>query len=119
MAPHTWNQANHTDNENTIHNKDGIAGNANVNPTQNLEALTLLPAQLVVLLAKGANAKQGGKQDVGERRGCTFEQFNKQHPQPLRDCQMQWLRRIGSYKWRSSWTCAAQMTILSATPPLS
>ncbi|GLT65651.1 hypothetical protein SLA2020_380690 [Shorea laevis] len=80
MAPHTRNQANHTDNENTIRNEDGIAENANVNPTQNPEALTLLATQLVVLLAKGANTKQGGKQDGGERRGCSLEQFNKQHP---------------------------------------
>ncbi|GLT53526.1 hypothetical protein SLA2020_267910 [Shorea laevis] len=80
MAPHTRNQANHTDNENTIHNEDEIARNANVNQTQNLEALILLAAQLVDLLVRGANAKQGGKQDGGERRGCTFEQFNKQHP---------------------------------------
>jgi hypothetical protein len=44
----------------------------------------------------GANTNRGVRQNGEEQRGCTFEQFNKQHPLSLRDCQMWWLQKIGS-----------------------
>jgi len=73
MAPHTRNQGNFHENENSIN-----VGNPT--PNGNPETLIALAAQLVDLLNMGANANWEVRQDVEEQRGCTFEQFNKQHP---------------------------------------
>jgi hypothetical protein len=78
MAPHTRNQANNAETENTSRNEDEAMRNANMN--QNPEALTALAAQLVDLLAMGTNANRGMRTNKEEQHGCTFEQFNKQHP---------------------------------------
>jgi len=73
MAPHTRNQGNPPENENS-----GNVGNQA--PNGNPETLTALAAQLVDLLKMGANANREVRQNEEEQRGCTFEQFNKQHP---------------------------------------
>jgi type II secretory pathway component PulF len=65
---------------------------------KNQKALTTLVIQLVDLLKMGTNADQGMRPNKEEQRGCTFEQFNKQHPLFLKDIQMRWLRRTGSYR---------------------
>jgi hypothetical protein len=44
----------------------------------------------------GAKTNPGVRQNGEKQRGCTFKQFNKQHPLSLRDCRMQWLQKIGS-----------------------
>jgi hypothetical protein len=94
MAPHTRNQGNLPENDN-----GGNVGNpaSNGNP----ETLTALAAQLVDLLKMGANANREVRQNEEEQRGCTFEQFNKQHPLVLKDFRMRWLQRTGYYRWRS------------------
>jgi hypothetical protein len=78
MAPHTRNQGNLHKNENS-----GNVGNPT--PNGNLETLAALAAQLVDLLKMGANANREVRQNEEEQQGCTFEQFNKQHPLVLKD----------------------------------
>jgi predicted RNA binding protein YcfA (HicA-like mRNA interferase family) len=46
-------------------------------------------------LKMGANANRGVRQNGEDQRGCTLEQFNKQHPLSLKDCQMRLLQKIG------------------------
>jgi hypothetical protein len=94
MAPHTRNQGNLHENENS-----GNVGN--LVPNGNPKTLTALVAQLVVLLKMGANANREVRQEVEEQRGYTFEQFNKQHPLVLKDFQMRWLQRTGYCRWRN------------------
>jgi hypothetical protein len=96
MAPQTRNQGNHHKNE------SGRAGE-NPAPNRNPETLAALVAQIVDLLKMGANANRGASKDGAEPRGCTFEQFNKQHPLSSKDFQMRWLQKIGFYRWRSLW----------------
>lgn len=73
MAPHTRNQGN-------LHENDNSRNVGNPTPNGNPETLTALAAQLVDLLKMGANANREVRQNEEEQRGCTFEQFNKQHP---------------------------------------
>jgi hypothetical protein len=103
MAPQTRNQGSHHENE------SGGAG-GNPAPNGNPETLTALAAQIVDLLKMGANANRGASGDGGEPRGCTFEQFNKQHPLSSKDYQMRWLQKIGFYRWRSLWRSCAVRT---------
>jgi hypothetical protein len=65
MAPHTCNQRNLHENENS-----GNVGN--LAPNENPETLTALAAQLVDLLMMGANANLEVRQNEEEQRGLYF-----------------------------------------------
>jgi hypothetical protein len=79
MASHTRNQGN-------LHENENGRNVGNPMPNGNPETLTALAAQLVDLLKMGTNANREVRRNGEEQQGCTFKQFNKQHPLYLKDC---------------------------------
>ena len=79
MAPPTRSYTNNIESGHAEGNESGNGENATVN--QHSEALTALAAQLVTLLTMGAKDQREGGPLIETPQGCTFEKFNRQHPQ--------------------------------------